>query len=74
MQKVDQDVGDPIVGVIGAVAVEGPVASAEAIGIRKRMYLSPWYDHRLVAGMYGGLFMTRLKQNLETWDAGAYGA
>ncbi len=47
---------------------------ADAIAIRQMMYLSLSYDHRLVDGAYSGLFMSRVKSNLENWGAGEYGA
>ncbi len=47
---------------------------ADSIAIRQMMYLSLSYDHRLVDGAYSGLFMSRVKRNLETWGAGEYGA
>ena len=38
------------------------------IGIRKKMFLSHSYDHRVVNGALGGLFLKTVKELLESWD------
>jgi pyruvate dehydrogenase E2 component (dihydrolipoamide acetyltransferase) len=45
----------------------------DLIAIRHMMYLCLSYDHRLVDGAYAAQFMAQLKENLETWDAAAFG-
>jgi 2-oxoglutarate dehydrogenase E2 component (dihydrolipoamide succinyltransferase) len=38
------------------------------IGIRQKMFVSHSYDHRVVNGALGGLFIKTLKEILESWD------
>jgi 2-oxoglutarate dehydrogenase E2 component (dihydrolipoamide succinyltransferase) len=38
------------------------------IGIRQKMFVSHSYDHRVVNGALGGLFIKTLKETLEAWD------
>ena len=38
------------------------------IGIRQRMIVSHSYDHRVVNGALGGMFIKTLKEILESWD------
>ena len=38
------------------------------IGIRYRMFLSHSYDHRVVNGALGGMFVKRVAEYLEGWD------
>jgi 2-oxoglutarate dehydrogenase E2 component (dihydrolipoamide succinyltransferase) len=38
------------------------------IGIRNKMFVSHSYDHRVVNGALGGLFIKTLKEILESWD------
>ena len=38
------------------------------IGIRHKMYLSLSYDHRVVDGGLGGMFVRRVADYLEAWD------
>ena len=38
------------------------------IGIRHRMIVSHSYDHRVVNGALGGMFIKTLKEILESWD------
>jgi len=40
----------------------------DMIGIRQKMILSHSYDHRVVDGMLGGLFVKRLAEYLENFD------
>jgi len=44
----------------------------DVIAIRPMMNLCLSYDHRLVDGAYAAQFMKELRQNLETFDEGAY--
>ncbi len=41
--------------------------SGDSIGIRNIVYLSLSYDHRVVDGALGGLFLKRIKENLEAF-------
>jgi pyruvate/2-oxoglutarate dehydrogenase complex dihydrolipoamide acyltransferase (E2) component len=45
-----------------------PVVIDDAIAIRHMVYLSLSWDHRLVDGALASQFLSRVKQNLETWD------
>jgi 2-oxoglutarate dehydrogenase E2 component (dihydrolipoamide succinyltransferase) len=47
--------------------VETP--AGDAIAIRHRMYLSHSYDHRVVDGALGGMFVRRVADYLEKFDA-----
>ena len=38
------------------------------IGIRQKMFVSHSYDHRVVNGALGGMFIKTLKETLEAWD------
>lgn len=40
----------------------------DSIGIRHIMVLSLSYDHRVVDGALGGLFLKRIAENLEGFD------
>jgi pyruvate/2-oxoglutarate dehydrogenase complex dihydrolipoamide acyltransferase (E2) component len=40
----------------------------DAIAIRHRVYLSLSWDHRVIDGALASQFLSRVKQNLETWD------
>ena len=40
----------------------------DVIAIRHMMYLSLSYDHRIVDGALGGLFLKRIADYLENWD------
>lgn len=42
--------------------------SGDAIGIRHKMYLSHSYDHRVVDGALGGMFVKRVADLLEDFD------
>ncbi|MFP4489827.1 MAG: dihydrolipoamide acetyltransferase family protein, partial [Bacteroidales bacterium] len=55
---------------IGAVKKMPAVIETEAgdsIGIRNIVYLSLSYDHRIVDGALGGLFLKNVKENLESF-------
>ena len=41
--------------------------SGDSIGIRTIVYLSLSYDHRIVDGALGGLFLKKIKENLEAF-------
>ncbi|MEZ5009124.1 MAG: dihydrolipoamide acetyltransferase family protein [Chitinophagales bacterium] len=43
-------------------------AQGDVIAIRHKMYLSHTYDHRVVDGMLGGMFVKYVGDYLEKWD------
>lgn len=45
-----------------------PVVIDDAIAIRHMVYLSMSWDHRVMDGAVASQFLSRVKQNLETWD------
>lgn len=45
--------------------IESP--SGDSIGIRNIVYLSLSYDHRVIDGALGGLFLKNIKENLESF-------
>ncbi len=65
-------INQPQVGIIaiGAIrklpsVIETP--EGDFIGIRKKVILSHSYDHRIINGATGGLFVKRVAENLENW-------
>lgn len=65
-------INQPQVGILalGAIRkVPAVIESAEGdfIGIRHKMYLTHSYDHRVVNGAMGGLFVKRVAEYLEGW-------
>lgn len=55
----------------GAIVKKPAVIETEygdMIGIRHFMYLSHSYDHRVVDGALGGMFVKRMAEYLENWD------
>jgi 2-oxoglutarate dehydrogenase E2 component (dihydrolipoamide succinyltransferase) len=40
----------------------------DVIAIRHKMFLSHSYDHRVVDGALGGMFVRRVADYLEQWD------
>lgn len=40
----------------------------DVIAIRQQMVVSHSYDHRIVNGAMGGMFLLRLKERIEQWD------
>jgi 2-oxoglutarate dehydrogenase E2 component (dihydrolipoamide succinyltransferase) len=44
------------------------VVVEDAIAIRHMVYISMSWDHRLIDGALASQFLSRVKQNLETWD------
>lgn len=56
---------------VGAIKKKPAVietASGDTIGIRHFMFLSHSYDHRVVDGALGGMFVRRVADYLENWD------
>jgi 2-oxoglutarate dehydrogenase E2 component (dihydrolipoamide succinyltransferase) len=56
---------------VGAIRKKPAVIETPAgdfIGIRHMMFLSHSYDHRIVDGALGGMFVRRVADYLENWD------
>lgn len=56
---------------VGSITKKPAVIETEfgdMIGIRHKMYLSLSYDHRVVDGALGGMFLRRITEYLEAWD------
>ncbi len=56
---------------VGSITKKPAVIETEygdMIGIRHMMYLSLSYDHRVVDGALGGMFLRRVADYLEQWD------
>ena len=61
-------VGILAIGAIRKVPAVVETAQGEFLGIRHKMYLSHSYDHRVVNGAQGGLFIKFIADYLEKWD------
>ncbi|MGB0837854.1 MAG: dihydrolipoamide acetyltransferase family protein [Flavobacteriaceae bacterium] len=66
-------INQPEVGILALGAIRKVPAVIETpegdfIGIRQKMFLSHSYDHRVVDGMLGGLFVKAVADYLEAWD------
>ncbi len=66
-------INQPQVGILAVGAIRKKPAVIETpegdfIGIRHFMYLSHSYDHRVVDGALGGMFVRRVADYLEQWD------
>ena len=55
-------------GAIRKVPAVIETPDGDFIGIRHKMFLSHSYDHRVVDGMLGGMFVKRVAEYLEAWD------
>lgn len=55
-------------GAIRKVPAVIETAEGDFIGIRQKMFVSHSYDHRVVNGALGGMFIKTLKEILEAWD------
>ncbi|MBC7913946.1 MAG: 2-oxo acid dehydrogenase subunit E2 [Pyrinomonadaceae bacterium] len=56
---------------IGVIQKKPAVIETEygdMVGIRHKMFLSLSYDHRIVDGALGGMFLKRISDYLEAWD------
>ncbi len=67
-------INQPQVGILALGAIRKVPAVIETpegdfIGIRYRMFLSHSYDHRVVNGALGGMFVKAVKDYLESWDS-----
>ena len=66
-------INQPQVGILALGAIRKVPAVIETsegdfIGIRYKMFLSHSYDHRVVNGALGGMFVKRVADYLEGWD------
>ncbi len=66
-------INQPQVGILALGAIQKvpaviETADGDFIGIRQKMYLSLSYDHRVVNGALGGLFVKRVAEYLENFD------
>jgi 2-oxoglutarate dehydrogenase E2 component (dihydrolipoamide succinyltransferase) len=62
-------INQPESAILGFDTVEKrPVVIDDAIAIRHMVYISLSWDHRLIDGALASQFLSRVKQNLETWD------
>lgn len=66
-------INQPQVGILALGAIRKVPAVIETsegdfIGIRYKMFLSHSYDHRVVNGALGGMFIKAVKEYLEAWD------
>ena len=55
-------------GAIRKVPAVIETSEGDFIGIRQKMFVSHSYDHRVVNGALGGVFIKTLKESLESWD------
>ncbi len=66
-------INQPQVGILALGAIRKIPAvietdQGEYIGIRSKMFLSHSYDHRVVNGALGGMFVKTVADYLESWD------
>ena len=66
-------INQPQVGILAIGAIRKIPAVIETpkgdfIGIRRKMILSHSYDHRIINGATGGLFVKRVAEYLENWS------
>jgi 2-oxoglutarate dehydrogenase E2 component (dihydrolipoamide succinyltransferase) len=66
-------INQPQVAILALGAVRKVPAVIETpegdfIGIRHKMFISHSYDHRVVNGALGGIFIKTIKEILESWD------
>ena len=69
-------INQPQVGILALGAIRKTPAVIETsegdyIGIRHKMFLSHSYDHRVVNGALGGMFVKKVADYLEAWDINA---
>ena len=69
-------INQPQVAILALGAVRKVPAVIETrdgdfIGIRHKMFISHSYDHRVVNGALGSMFIKEIKDTLEAWDANA---
>ncbi|MGY5354432.1 dihydrolipoamide acetyltransferase family protein [Wenyingzhuangia sp. IMCC45467] len=56
-------------GAIRKVPAVIETPEGDFIGIRQKMYISHSYDHRVINGALGGMFIKEIKDILEAWNA-----
>lgn len=66
-------INQPQVGILALGAIRKmpsviETAEGDFIGVRSKMYLSHSYDHRVVNGALGGMFVKTVADYLEAWD------
>ena len=61
-------VGILAIGVIRKTPSVIETSNGDFVGIRKKVILSHSYDHRIINGATGGLFLKRIAEYLENWD------
>jgi 2-oxoglutarate dehydrogenase E2 component (dihydrolipoamide succinyltransferase) len=61
-------VGILAIGVIRKMPAVIETPKGDFIGIRRKVILSHSYDHRIINGATGGLFVKRVAEYLENWD------
>lgn len=64
-------VGILALGTIRKVPAVIETTEGDFIGIRQKMFLSHSFDHRVVNGAMGGLFIKHIKDYLEAWNLNA---
>ena len=67
-------INQPQLGILALRAIRKVPAVIETdkgdfIGIRRKIILSHSYDHRIINGAMGGLFIKALKHRIENWDS-----
>jgi 2-oxoglutarate dehydrogenase E2 component (dihydrolipoamide succinyltransferase) len=66
-------INQPQVGILAFGAIRKVPSVIETnqgdfIGIRRKIILSHSFDHRIVNGATGGLFIKRIKNLIENWE------
>ncbi len=62
-------INQPQVAILGVGAIKKrPVVINDAIAIRSMVYISMSYDHRIIDGALGGMFLQRIVQYLENYE------
>tara|TARA_B100000989_G_scaffold236047_1_gene182901 strand:- start:1050 stop:2354 length:1305 start_codon:yes stop_codon:yes gene_type:complete len=61
-------VGILAIGVIRKLPSVIETDKGDFIGIRKKLFLSHTYDHRIINGSVGGMFVKKVAEYLEEWD------
>ncbi|MCK9409200.1 MAG: 2-oxo acid dehydrogenase subunit E2, partial [Bacteroidetes bacterium] len=62
-------INQPQVAILGIGAIKKrPVVIDDAIAIRSMVYISMSYDHRIIDGALGGMFMQKVVYYLENFD------
>jgi len=62
------EVGSLALGTIRKVPAVIETPEGDFIGIRQKMFLSHGYDHRVIDGALGGMFVKRVAEYLESFD------